>query len=883
MKRILSFVLSLVFIIGILPCLSVSADEEVMTATDRVIAQMRDIGILQGDENGEIEPAATLSRAEFVTLIARIMGIEHHYDSAENDLFVDVPQNHWAKSAILACAKAGYVIGTDDGIFSPEDNVSLEQAIKIMVKVLGYEFMAQEKGGYPAGHFYAANRLELLDNVDIPQTDPVTKGDAAHLFFNALEVPLTEEVGYSDGSVLMSNLAQRTLLAEYLGLARAEGTLDAIYGLSVIDEEISEEGQIIVDGKLYAYEGKDLRSLVGRTVDYFYTIGENQLKSTVKSILPVEDMNQELKISLKDLVDAKEGLIIYEDENENQKEAEIDSTIKYVYNYDLLLDYDIKDLKTIQNGEVILVNNDEDHGYDFAFIYDYETYIVESKNDSMIYGKQNDSIIDLGKDKRKIFLTYHDGREVSLSKIKPNHILSVIETEEILEMRINDTMLTGVYESSGNGTVTVNGKKYDLAKDVFAPNVKLGENVSIYFNPFNQVAYMDAIGVSALKTGYMFRLAEPETAFSKAIKLKFYTEEGKIETIGLAERFVMNNTFFDTKKDIAVIKSNLDYTAENNIRPQLVKYALNDKGEIMELNLAASYMNADEDGFFIYFGTDATIGGKWTQGSSITSNQIYNNTFLDASYNPVMAFNGQTTKVFTVPFWENIATADEQDFRLSTTSGINTKDSKMTMAIYNNSKSSSVADYIVVHSTEPRNRQDETSDYALGVFMNKTTIWEDGEQKTGMEYYSSSGLKTVKIADYYLAKIPDTIAKLSKGDTIRLSTDWNGEVDALQLVYDIETDTTTRRNSSIYYDVNSGYVTYSKDDYVRISPTSNPVKDSTMFNNLLLNGAPTNILVVENNNGRISVSTGSQHDVVVGAKLIYFRRYEATRAFIIYR
>lgn len=885
MKRILSFVLSLVFVIGMLPCFGVSAaTSDDMTATDRVIQQMRDLGIMEGDENGDIEPTATLSRAEFVTLIARIMDMEDIYADAENDLFVDVSQNYWAKSAILACAKAGYINGTEPGVFSPEDNISLEQALKIMVRVLGYEYMAQEKGGYPAGYLYTANRLELMDNITTAQTDPVTKGDAAHLFFNSLEVTLTEEVGYSGDSVLMTNLGNRTILGEYMGLARAEATLDAIYGASVIDEEVDSQSQIIVGGTLYEFEGKDLRDLLGRTVDYFYTIGEKQLKSTVKSVLPAENMNHEVTVNLADLSTAAGDEITYTDDNENEQKLNVATTTKYVKNYELLLDYDIANLKTIQNGKVVFVDNDDDRAYDFAFIYDYTTFVVDSKTVNMIQGKNNDTYIDLTDEDKLLYLNYYDGREVALSKIKPGHVLFVIDTPEILEIYVNDKMITGTYEAQGNNTVTIGGTKYDAAKDLYAPGVKLGDTVNVYFNPYQEVAYMDGITTADAATGYLYRLAETESTFSGGLSVKIFTEDGDLISLALADRITMNDNFYNVQKDASLIKANLDYTTENNIRPQLVKYQLNEDGKICILNTAATYLNADEDGFMVFFGADSRDeSGKWTQGTTFSGNSTYESSqFYNADGTLILSASTTATKVFTVPKWAAIGSADEKDFRLSTSSGLGYKESNQTITIYTNSKAATVADYVVVHSDNPSLDTGEVADYELVIYIASTTVWEDGEAKDAIEYYGKNGYTTVKLPDY-LTTTP-AISELHKGDAIRVSTDWNGDLDHLTRVYDRVNETATRKNSTYYYDVNAAYVVYENDGMLRVNATKNPVKDSTMFtSSLLLSADATNVYVVDTRNGKLTVSKGSASDIVVGDRVVYHRRRGVTTALVVYK
>lgn len=885
MKRILSFVLSLVFVIGMLPCFGVSAEtSDDMTVTDRVIQQMRDLGIVEGDENGDIEPTATLSRAEFVTLIARIMNMEDIYAETENDLFVDVTQNYWAKSAILACAKAGYINGTDPGMFSPEDNVSMEQAVKIMIRVLGYEYLAQERGGYPAGHIYAATRLELLDNITTEQTEAITKGDAAHLFFNALEVTLTEEVGYSGSSVLLSDHGNRTILGEYMGLARGEATLDAIYGCSVTDAGVDDQNQIVVGGVLYEYDGRDLRDLIGRTVDYFYTIGEKQLKSTVKSILPAEDANHEVTVELADLVDAGNGEIQFTDANENEQKVKVTSEIKYIYNYELLLDYDITNLKTIANGKIVLVDNNDDRKCDVAFIYDFATCIVSSKTDSMIQGKNNSGYIDLVKDARKVYLSYYDGREVLLSKIKENHILFVVETDEILDMKINDSQINGVYETLGNKTVTISGTKYDVAKDLYAPGVSLGDSVTVYFNPNQEVCYMEVMSTASLKAGYLYRLAETEGTFSGGMMVKIFTEDGDLVSLTLADRIAMNDNSYNLKKnaDLTSIKNNLDWDDRYNIRPQMVKYQMDADGKICILDTAATSLSANEDGFLVFFGA-GTDDGATFEDKNYESQNFYN-----SDGDLILGASPATTKVFTVPKRKAIGSAEESDFRLSTVSEISKEDKddsqklNQGLTIYTNSKTATVADYVVITSDFP-NKVGKSEQYLeMVAYVTGTTIWEDGEAREAIEYFGKNGLTSVKVPDYLSGKLKT----MNTGDAIIIATDWNGDLSMAPIVvYDLKNDVLDDTHSSTYYyDYSVSYVVYESDGSLRLNQNNYQTKDSTMFTTSLLLSADTNnIYLVKTQNGKTTVSKGSATDIVVGDKVAYKRSRGTTDVLIVYK
>jgi S-layer homology domain. len=53
--------------------------------------------------------------------------------------FIDVPQSHWAASAIAEAVQAGYVSGYPDGTFKPDQVVTREEFIKMAVEAFGLD------------------------------------------------------------------------------------------------------------------------------------------------------------------------------------------------------------------------------------------------------------------------------------------------------------------------------------------------------------------------------------------------------------------------------------------------------------------------------------------------------------------------------------------------------------------------------------------------------------------------------------------------------------------------------------------------------------------------------------------------------------------------
>ena len=90
------------------------------------------LGILSGYEDGTFRPGHEITRAEFVTVV-----MAFSQPSEEPAEFADVPQTHWASKNIAAAVENGWVSGYPDGTFHPEDSISRAEAVSIINKMLG--------------------------------------------------------------------------------------------------------------------------------------------------------------------------------------------------------------------------------------------------------------------------------------------------------------------------------------------------------------------------------------------------------------------------------------------------------------------------------------------------------------------------------------------------------------------------------------------------------------------------------------------------------------------------------------------------------------------------------------------------------------------------
>ncbi len=138
-----------------------------------------DNGIVNGYDNGTFRPYNTITRAEFATVICRFMG----YDILDGCSFDDA-YDHWASAYIKACVDAGAINGIGNNLFAPDDEITFEQAVKIISIVCG---VAEGNESYPYGFINKAEAAGMLENLtdgaDVIEK-PLSRVDAVMMLYN---------------------------------------------------------------------------------------------------------------------------------------------------------------------------------------------------------------------------------------------------------------------------------------------------------------------------------------------------------------------------------------------------------------------------------------------------------------------------------------------------------------------------------------------------------------------------------------------------------------------------------------------------------------------------------------------------------------------------
>ncbi len=184
MKRLLCFIIlmSMLLSIGIF---NVSAKEYSYSDMADFLSKM---DILHGDasKGGDYDFYSYLTRAQFAKIAVMASSYKNSVPTGTNTSpYSDVSREHWAAGYIKVAATNRIVTGYPDSTFRPEATVLLEEAVTIMLKLLGYE-NSDFGGEWPYGQMGIANNLGLLDNVSATIGSPMTRIDAIALVYNTL-------------------------------------------------------------------------------------------------------------------------------------------------------------------------------------------------------------------------------------------------------------------------------------------------------------------------------------------------------------------------------------------------------------------------------------------------------------------------------------------------------------------------------------------------------------------------------------------------------------------------------------------------------------------------------------------------------------------------
>ena len=259
LKRALSLMLSAALIIGMMVISAGAADVyEDFTDKDEIqnaeaVQTLVTLNVINGKEDGSyFDPAGIVTRAEMAKMITIVLngGIDPVLGVKDTPTFSDI-RGHWAESYIEYCTSpaVGAISGRGDGTFDPDATVTVAEAAKMLLVVLGYDSDVFELtgGSWQVNTDVHANNAGLYEGLSLNSSAPLSRDDTAQMVYNALNAYIMErsyDKVLSNGQISYNyNLSEyKTLLNHTYGVYKVEGIVVAneYADLGVADSSIKE-------------------------------------------------------------------------------------------------------------------------------------------------------------------------------------------------------------------------------------------------------------------------------------------------------------------------------------------------------------------------------------------------------------------------------------------------------------------------------------------------------------------------------------------------------------------------------------------------------------------------------------------------------------------
>ncbi len=729
------------------------------------------LGIMVGDaENGAFRPNDNIIRSEMAKVAVYSVGLE---DIALNSNgatpFPDVPSDHWATGAINVAHQQDMVIGDSEGTFRPDDPVTLQEAVTIIVRAMGYEPAAADRGGYPAGYLYIASSNQLLRGIDGVTSAPATRGDVAQLIFNSLTVNLMEQVGY--GSEVSYEVVDKTLLYDKLNVEKGYGQITGTGETTLTGGNTTAEDRIQIDDKIFLEGESKARNYLGYNVLYYARVDRKTDEKTLINVRQQTNKNRSITVNANDIVsvtgaEGENRDLEYWGSNtdRNTKTAQISKDASYIYNGKYKTGVTLEQMQP-ESGNIILLDSDTNNIYDIVFVNHFTNIVVDTVSE--ITGRVTDkylngSLVFDPDDNDVMYTLTRDGEDISITDLREWNVISYTISE--------DRQLIKAYVSTAsvNGTITEvtdRGYRIGSSEDLYEvapsyPNtIELRDRGTFYLDIEGNIAAVDENATIDAERNEKYAYlvdAMMNDGFETTGQLKIFTSSGATSVLTTTERLRFNDRYSVQASDVIdALKPS------GSVASQLIVYETNSAGEITAIETAA-------DGT----GTGAPNTGRFTLNI-----QRENMVYKSASQKLGNVGIDENTIIFDIP-----AGADKDTTKYS----IRTRDSLSNDTAYNayiyDLQENYVANVVIITSgsgtaaaespimivdyiSETQNEDGETTDRLYG--------WQSGAQRNLLAYDRSILVKTAESS-----QVP-----LERGDIIQYRTNASGEIDSITLLF----------------------------------------------------------------------------------------------------
>lgn len=765
MKKI-KYLISLLLILSFIPFCHTYAQQ---TTEDNEISlteeykKLQTFGIISEDDG--LEYYATVPRGLFVSCAAKC-AVGYEDVAGKSDLqnpYADVNEGTDGYEGIMA----GYLLGIISGgdTFRPDDDITMYEAAKILVSLLGYGELAEKKGGYPFGYMSIANDIGIFKGCSFDSEGRMPAKGFLIALMNTLETEVIDIEAVTkklDGLVTTyQTVEDKTLMAYALGIYRAEGIVKSneytsINGLSNIGDN-----QVEIGSHIYLTKEASDADLLGYNVECYYK--NDNSKSYRELVYIGEYRNEVVTVNSDHIIPdgvTKTKFTYYTDDLKRKSDdVKISKSASLIYNggQKKLTAADL----CPANGEVILIDNNNDNSFDVVKVMNYRTILVSgvSENSHTVSDLLGGTsiVLDPEDDDYEIFIET-DGESGQFSNIAVRNVISYAESsgnkKNVKYVKISTKNVEGIVDSVDEDTVTLDGIEYAVSESM-KTSVELRNYGIFYIDIYGRIVAQKL--ENDVVYGYLNKLYK-ENGIKKVVQAQIFTENNRWVELDFEDN-VITNGGRKTAEEL--------YTALGSDYRQLITYTVSDSGKINMLKTAESFEEysaaeevAIEDDIFRVYGEIASA--KYRSGLNSFENLIV---------------VGNTTKIFMIPD-QSTKDADKEEFYMIPASSLSGDSTYKNIIPYDLNRSRMAGALVIVGRT---NNISLNASFMVVDKMIKARDSENNMVDAVKGHYMNSLITLPAADDDVFAAFSEPLAE---GDIIQFRMDDYGNVDEVILQYD---------------------------------------------------------------------------------------------------
>ncbi len=560
-------------------------------------------------ESGNFRPDETIKRSEFAKVAVEAMGLGEVAKSSNYPTkYPDVVENHWANGYINVATQQGVVIGDDQQNFRPDDSISYAEAMTILVRIIGHEPSAESKGGFPSGYLVVGSQNGISKNATAAADDKVVRGMVAQMTFNALTVDMMEQVGFGNDvkyevvekTLLEDYLDTRKIYDQItaIGTSSISGTSSLKDNEVRLGEEVFEVADKAINS---------VRNLLGFNV-VAYVQEQDDGEEQLIMARAEKNKNHSQRIAADDIESVSDESTVYTLEywidKENDKDTQkldIAKDAKLIYNGKA--ETFSEDLLKPEAGRIVALDQNNDDVYEIVFVTATENIVVEEvvANSHRVTDKYGNPSLVLDPDDKDIkFVITRGGQVLELEDLEEWDVLSVAKSKDnkILNIEVSSESITGKVEEKDGDKIFIDGEEYQVAKN-YTEDINLNDEGTFYLDVEGKIAAVDATTLLSSNYAYL-TAAEMKSGFDKVFEAKVFTKEGETKILTSAEKIKFNGKSGVLAEEvISGLKSSFRADGEaaakaGSVAAQLITFETNKDGVITQLNTAVDKTSTGE-------------------------------------------------------------------------------------------------------------------------------------------------------------------------------------------------------------------------------------------------------------------------------------------------